>query len=277
MGDGSLRRMKITTIALALLALAGLSSVVRAGDRPVSLMAPIGASVRVDDAVGHARAAAKPAVHVLLPSLLPSALTAYTLEAMKKWNSGPMVGAATHLPEIAADIAHVAEHEPRVWEGSNGGREAIMIAGLAWYETRFRDYVDSGDCNRWARVCMVGGQGCNLTKLTVEQASLMKLGHCDGGLASTVWQIHFGYTGIALDERRNWHLAEGGEIGITAQAALENRRLAAAVALAIVRRSIQAGARLCHFSGEPGPCPKGDARYNFAMQWFAQHPFVGVH
>lgn len=186
------------------------------------------------------------------------ALAAYVESAMRAWNAGPMAGAVTRYHEIAQDIAFVALRSPRVWKDSDGTREALLLAGIAWFETRFRDYVDDGSCNRW--MLDAWKHGGNLNALPRKQRETLTLGTCDGGRAASIWQIHFGES----DATR----------GLTSIDGYSNRKLAASSALAIARRSIQAGAGLMQYVGGVGPDRVEKARQRLAKgeSWYAKHP-----
>jgi hypothetical protein len=180
------------------------------------------------------------------------------------------------LPAIARDIAYVARREPRIWPGSDGTREAILLAAIAWWETRFRDYVDDGSCNRWAQEAYRRTGRLKLKVLAQPAQDLMAVGTCDGGLAASIWQIHFG-SGIVLDERGGWHLASGRESGITRETALADRRSAARVALAMARQSIQSGVGLEYYVGGGDPIvrrEKARARLSFAERYSRSHTFA---
>jgi len=210
------------------------------------------------------------------PSAIETALKAYVLASMQAWNAEPMAGTASHLPEIASDIVDVVLEEPCIWSPSDGSREAILLARIAWWESRFRDYVDDGNCNIWARKCTTMGV-CNLTKLSHEQQKLMMLGTCDGGIAVGIWQVHYPYLGIALMPDGSWHNADydtgKAKQIVHREEALKDRKVNARVAYAMARQSIRHNAGLCQYSGEPGPCPKGDARLSSALSWSVKHPF----
>ena len=227
---------------------------------------------------------------VVAPDPKRDAITVYVLNAMREWNRGPMAGKATHLEEIARDIVVVALDEPRIWKDSDGAQEAILLARIAWFETRFRDYVDDGSCQVWAKICMTWGSGCNLKKLSQEQATLMTLGTCDGGLAIGLHQVHYPYTGIALMPDGSWHNADyftkapreivKREDALTtptmsAEERSKHRQTNMRVALAMARQSIQNGAGLMAYVGGDGPerVSMAAQRLDSARAWSAKHPF----
>jgi hypothetical protein len=177
---------------------------------------------------------------------------------------------------MARDIARVALHEPRIWPGSDGAREAILLAAVAWWETRYRDYVDDGSCNRWASDAYRRTGKLTLKVLAPEAQQLMAVGTCDGGLAASIWQIHFGM-GIVVDDRGGWHLASSRERGVTRDMALRDRKDAARVALAMARQSIQVGVGLENYVGGNDPIARrknARDRLDFAERYSRAHPFV---
>jgi len=240
-----------------------------------------------------------------------SALATYVLEAMQEWNKGPMAGKATLLVEIARDIAWVALERPRIWDGSSGAREAIVLARIAWFEDRYRDYVDQGYCQIWATMCMARGMGCNLDVLkravakkhepilSVNEArkkgneavDLMNLGTCDGGQAVSIWQIHYECGAIRLFADGGWQNACSAprdkvvrEISkadglvtpnMSDEDRQKHRRNSARVAHAMARQSIRAGAGLRNYVGGEGPerAEMASMRLDSAMMWSAKHPY----
>lgn len=212
-----------------------------------------------------------------------NALSTYVLDSMRAWNKGPMAGSATHLEDIASDITVVAEREPRIWKDSDGSREAILLARVAWFETRFRDYVDSGDCNRWASDAYLKTGTLNFRSLPEEARRNMRLGTCDGGQAASIWQVHFG-EGIFVHDKpdssnRWWHMGLTGDAGavpVTRDIAIRDRQQAARVALAMMRQSIQSGSGLMGYVGGSGPSrvAKARERLDSAVTWSAKHPFT---
>lgn len=208
------------------------------------------------------------------------ALASYVLDAMTRWNSGPVAGAVTRMPAIASDIAVVALHGPRIWPGSDGAREALLLAAIGFWESRFRDYVDDGRCNRWASRARQRNGRLNLKTLSREAQALMQMGSCDGGLAVGIGQVHFTSTGFAITNDGRWMDAafvrnDGSEVReiVTREKAMQDRRALLRVMLTMARRSLQAGAGLCQYTGEPGPCPKANARLEFAERYSRMHPF----
>jgi hypothetical protein len=188
------------------------------------------------------------------PSKRALAMTAYVLDAMIEWNKGPMAGAATHMPEIAADYVAVSLEGVTVWPDSDGSKEAILLARIGWFESRFRDYVDDGRCNAWAKLCMVYSAGtpyCDYDRLPSKEASdLMHLGTCDGGRARGCEQVH-------------------GDFGA-------DRKEAFRAALLQARHSIQQGVGLRYYVGGDGSerAEMARERLDTALDWVKKHPFV---
>jgi hypothetical protein len=203
-------------------------------------------------------------------------LAAYVLGAMNEWTRGRDAAPVTHKPEIAFDIAWVAIEEPRTWDGSNGAREAIVIASIAFWETRYRDYVDDGSCNRWAQEAYLRAGMLNMRVLPKDAQYLMQLGTCDGGQAASIAQIHFDRGGVVLvrDGSREWAYANEvkGE-PITKTIAMRDRRAALRVALAMARQSIRRGAGLAQYCGGEHAVAKGRERLHTAEAWSRLHPF----
>lgn len=195
-------------------------------------------------------------------------LTALVLAAILSWSPArnhPDETAdawATRAHEIADDIVAVVGHEPAIWESdSDHSHTAILIASLAFWETNFAAWTDSGLCNDPAKL---------------RAAKLGWAGACDGGIAVSMWQIHpeFGFVLIPNGGWR-WATSSDPEADVYSRKDLLRSRLAAIhVALHLARQSIQNGAGLCQYSGEIGPCPKGDLRLDFAKRWWAAHPLI---
>lgn len=223
------------------------------------------------------------------------ALAGHTLAAMQDWMPKKMSGKATHLAEIARDIAWVSLERPRFWDGSNGGREAIVLARIAWFEDMFRDYVDDGSCQVWAPICMERGLGCNLEVLTkkvsAEAAMLMSLGTCDGGLAVGIHQVHYECGAVRLFADGGWQNAcspprDKVMATITKSDGLStpnmsdedrqaHRRQSVRVAHAMARQSIRVGAGLRNYVGGEGPerAAMASMRLDSALAYYAKHPY----
>jgi hypothetical protein len=148
---------------------------------------------------------------------------------------------------IATDIATVTLAEPSAFEDdeSGGQRTALLLLSLAHYETgrSWSAWVDNGSCNDpvWR----------------TEHSFWLRHGDCDGGHAWSMWQIHV-----------------PGDDPALGRALIVDRKKAIHTALSIARSSLEAGARLCHYTGETFPrCRLGDRRLGTAEQWVAQYPF----
>jgi len=191
-------------------------------------------------------------------------LAAHVLEAMRSWVKESK--ATVPFTELAGDIAHVALREQPAFEGDESrARTAILLAAVADYEgSHFREYVDA--------------QRCNDSAWRAKNAVTMMQGDCDGGIAVSLWQVHYDCGGIALyDDAREWSYgcsSRDGAVPVTREAVRGNRRLAARIALHMMRKSLRAKAGLCQFTGELGPCPKGDERLEHARSWSSKHPFT---
>lgn len=209
---------------------------------------------------------------VLAMSYAPAMkITAYLVAAMLSWSP-----AKDHAPDteaettarytaIADDIAAVVQDssEGAIFKDDPAkARTALQLAGVAFFESRFWSYVDTGKCNdrEWR----------------AKQPTSTSL--CDGGLAWSLWQIHTRFTngraavldGIALDGD-GWKHDSSGFVG---KQLLADRKLAARVALHMLRASLARGGTLCGYTGETGPCPKAVARLSLAKAYLAKHPFT---
>jgi len=190
------------------------------------------------------------------------------------------------IASIARDVAIAAKVEFGAWpdEPSNA-RTAILVLGLGFEETLYRDYVDDGRCNSW-----------DWQKSSEGQALVGIGGNCDGTLAHSIWQIHLGDDGILLPDYsgkgQDWrHLASkppqrlldedakrplGLRQVVDGENILQSRLLAARTAWRIARQALRVGKfrNLCAYTGElRGVCPKGDIRLDFANNWWTRHPF----
>jgi hypothetical protein len=166
----------------------------------------------------------------------------------------------SHYDAVARDIANVASDasEQPIWgDDVTRAKTAIVLTALAFFESRFWRFVDEGICN---------GR---------DSSRVRALGNCDGGYAYSLWQIH-PEDGLVLvgDGWAHARDVRGVREVITGKMLIADRTLAARVALHIARRSIRAGAGLCQYTGELGPCPKGNTRLGFALRWVARHPFT---
>ena len=129
----------------------------------------------------------------------------------------------------------------------------LLLMSLAFHESRFRGYVADGRCSDPA------------WRTGHEAVQLAPLGTCDGGRASTVWQVHFGQ-GIRV-----------GAVRVTREMAIADHRAGAAAALTMAANSIAATGTLRNYTGEwSGPAPAAAARMATAITYYQAHPFAGI-
>lgn len=161
---------------------------------------------------------------------------------------------------IATDIATVVldPDEAPLYDDADKAETALQVAGVGFFESRYWAFVDDGSCNRlaWKR----------------DHGWAKEL--CDGGRAWTIWQIQANYTktgGIELDGD-SWRY---GPTGYRGPALVKDRRVAARVALHMMRGSLRKTGSLCGYTGEKGPCPKAKERRDIARSYLLAHPFKG--
>lgn len=194
-------------------------------------------------------------------------LAAYILSMMKVWSppadqikfSETEADAEARYASIADDVAEVVLAEDSIFPESSGGKAktAVLMAGLAFKETRFWKYVDSGQCNDYT-----------WRKTPEGKKIIYSYGHCDGGLAWSMWQVHIPNKGFNV----NGDLIDGPRM-------VSDRKAAVRVALRLAKRAMAAG-HLCAYTGETNPdgtCtplhPKATERLNFAVNYYVAHPF----
>jgi len=159
---------------------------------------------------------------------------------------------------IAADVAAVAADpaEPPVFQGADGRtKTALVLLSVAFWESAFRVDVDSGKC---------------------------KPPECDNGHAFTLWQLHpedgVIFDGDVYTFARNrspaWRADHAAEI-YDGAALLKDRKLAARVALHMIRYSFKATQSLGVYTGEGKNGPKAKQRFEHALKWLRVHPFNG--
>lgn len=233
---------------------------------------------------------------------LAAQLTKYILAAMISWVplSAHLVPGANGLlvPEselsvqaryeaTAADIAAVVldPNEPHVFRGSDhGDKEALELAAIGSFEGGFNKFVEDGDCNK-------------------KDYHADRRGTCDGGNAFSNWQIHIfgnGYilgpdgslTSVDAEKAKAKALNTAPSFLLTdiiqGPQLLSDHRLAARVALRLVRFSWKNYSSLCGFTGEDcgegrtvddhliGGHPKARQRHQRAVDYGRVHPFVFV-
>ncbi len=205
-------------------------------------------------------------------------LSQYLLDAMNTWAKPDSYSAP--YDSIAHDIAVVAldPKEPPIWKDDvSRVRTATLLLSLAFWEGKFRAYVDEGRCNDRA------------WRKTAEGIKLMHMsGSCDNGIARSIWQIHADWGGIVVVDanyddgakelsKREWCYASqcGDDDGsLVKPEGFLDRQSAARVALHMARRSIRKNVGLCQYTGEQdNVCPLGVLRYNWAKTYNSKHPF----
>ena len=181
------------------------------------------------------------------------ALAAIVLSTILRWT--PAAAAVPHVDyaELAADVAAAVVAEGPIWPSDTSGRRtAILLAAIAYWEgARFAAYVDNLDCNRWATT--------PAALRSAEARRLLAFGHCDGGNAYSLWQIH----------PQTWRTPGRGVLVVTGDM-LADRRTAARVALVMARSSFEAFGDLSGYTGERGAAdhPKARKRERFAARYW---------
>jgi hypothetical protein len=203
------------------------------------------------------------------------AITIYILGAMTSWIP---IGNLTYwgeteeqararLESIASDVATVATDggEKSAFAGPLGRvKSALLLSSVASMESGFQKFVDDGTCNK-------------------PDYQADRRGGCDGHHAFSIWQIHVAGEGFVLLEdgslsSKMYSSKETIErLGVvTGKELIADRKVAARVALRIMRDSLKNYGSLCAYSGEdcaPGRHPKADARLDRAKAYLARHPF----
>lgn len=218
-------------------------------------------------------------------------LTKYILAAMLSWvplNNQTIYGeteaeALARYEATALDIVTtvLSPNEPWIFKNTNGVKEALELASIASFEGGFQTFVEDGSCNK--KGYKPDGRG-----------------GCDGGHAFSNWQIHIYGNGYILqddgltnvDAEKNIARIlkkplsfEPGDV-IQGKNLIEDHRLAARVALHLVRLSWKSAHSLCGFTGEDcgearnvdghdvGGHPKATQRHQRAVNYEKAHPFV---
>lgn len=171
-----------------------------------------------------------------------------------------------HYGSVALDIATVVLDEAPIWKDDvNHSRTATLLTTIAFWEGHFWKHVDDGSCNDQAR----RKKDSKLVNL------LARTGDCDGGYAYSIWQIH-PEGGIVLTSdggwKHYWDARSDDVVKYDGISMLQDRKVAARVALHMLRASVQRSGGLCAYTGEAGPCPKADQRMNFAREWMRKRP-----
>lgn len=196
------------------------------------------------------------------------AMEAHVLKMMKTWAPARSMPNhdISHYPFIARDITDVVLSEPPLWPGdTDRWRTAVLLTTMAFWEGHFWVHVDDGSCNDgvWRK-----------TKAGVTR--MATTGDCDGGWAVSLWQIH-PEGGIVLTDDGGWkHLWDApGSKAIGSKEMLADRRLAARVALHMLRKSLRMSGGLVGYTGEGScPCPKAQARLAASESWWHKHPLM---
>jgi hypothetical protein len=163
----------------------------------------------------------------------------------------------TRYVAVATDVAQIAldPAEPPLFPGKFGRqRTALLLSALAYHEGRFFKFVDDGSCNE-------------------KGFKADRRGTCDNGRAFSLWQIQAGRGLVLNGTTWSWWTIRTDASPITGSDLIQNRQLAARVALHMARASLKSGS-LCVYTGESckGAHPNADARWSTAQKWFWTHP-----
>jgi hypothetical protein len=196
--------------------------------------------------------------------IMLKALTSYLLAAMTAWmpmksharSEAPEVTEARYQ-QIAADIAEVVldpDEEP-LFKGEDGRvKTGLLLLAVAFHESNFRGDIDGGRCRPF---------------------------ECDHGKAFSMWQLHpedgLTFEGDVFTFARNrstsWREEHASEI-FDGQALVRDRKIAARMALHMLRYSMKNAHSLAIYTGEPGNGPKAKLRMETALSYIRQHPFT---
>lgn len=188
------------------------------------------------------------------------------LQAMISW-----IPLGAHVPEpesevlvrytsIATDVAEIVSDpkEPLLPKTRSRGDMGFVLLSIASLEGGFQKFVDDGTCNQ---------------KTFVPDAR----GSCDNHQAWSIWQVHVGSglilsaTGVTNAFYAAIEAREHPERVIYGSHLIADRKLAARVALHIVRTSLEKTGTLCMYSGEPcDNAPKAAFRWKRAENWFGK-------
>jgi hypothetical protein len=190
-------------------------------------------------------------------------LTSYLLAAMTAWmpmknharSEAPEVTEARYQ-QIAEDIAQVAldPDEAPLFQGEDGRvKTALLLLSVALHESGFRGDVDAGKCKPY---------------------------ECDHGKAFSMWQLHpedgLIFDGDAFTFARNrpssWREEHASEI-FDGPALVRDRKVAARMALHMLRYSMKNAHSLAIYTGEGHNGPKAKLRMETALSYIRQHPF----
>jgi hypothetical protein len=176
------------------------------------------------------------------------------------------------IDEVSLQVEDVIRHgyqghrEAVIWDDDrSGARTGLLVMGVAFFETRYRGYVDSGKCNdpTWRK--------------SKEAGILLALGTCDGSHAYSAWQIHCRngmYLTWDADEYSSVRLRSDAVL-VNPKGILEDRRLAITGALHMLRKAVRRTRDLRDYSGEPSDYhPKADVRLALAVDYEKAHPYM---
>lgn len=143
--------------------------------------------------------------------------------------------------------------------------EGVLGLTLAYWEgARFASYVDELLCNDpgWRKDGVEYGEHIEHGHPMIywNSEDLLHIGgHCDGGRAYSLWQVHIESGLFALDPA-----------GVTS-AKMADRVYAASVGIALACRSLRDAGNLREYSGEPRDYhPKADERLAFAQRFITR-------
>lgn len=191
-------------------------------------------------------------------------LTSYLLAAMTAWmpirnhahSETPEVTQARY-EQIAADVAQIAldPDETPLFQGEDGrAKTALLLLSVALHESGFRGDVDAGKCKPY---------------------------ECDHGKAFSIWQLHpedgLIFDGDVFTFARNrsasWREDHATEI-FDGASLVRDRKLAARMALHMLRYSMKNAHSLAIYTGEGGNGPKAKLRMQTALSYIREHPFA---
>lgn len=192
------------------------------------------------------------------------ALTSYLLAAMTAWmpirshaHAEAPEATEARYEQIAADVAQIAldPDEAPLFQGEDGRvKTALLLLSVALHESGFRGEIDAGRCKPY---------------------------ECDHGKAFSIWQLHpedgLIFDGDVFTFARNrpasWRTDHASEI-FDGASLVRDRRLAARMALHMLRYSMKNAHSLAIYTGEAGNGPKARLRMETALAYLRQHPFV---
>lgn len=190
-------------------------------------------------------------------------LTSYLLAAMTTWmpvheHARGETAEATQAryAQIAEDVAEVAldPDEQPLFEGEDGRvKTALLLLAVAYHESSFRAEIDAGRCKPF---------------------------ECDHGRAFSMWQLHpedgLVFDGDVYTFARNrptsWRMEHAAEI-LDGRALIRDRKLAARMALHMIRYSMKHARSLAIYTGERGNGPKARLRMETALAFIRENPF----